>query len=87
MACDLAVTPLTDGFVAPAGPEAAAALKKLDARAPLGSTDMAKALSAIADGLDADSTRSRARADPARRGVLRVRRESKRPGSLVWSPR
>lgn len=44
VAVDLNAIPLTDGFVAPKSAEMQQALRKLDLRAPLGSTDMIAAL-------------------------------------------
>jgi len=55
VALDLNAIPLTEGFVDPAGPEMAEALQKLNARVPLGPTDMAKALKAATDSFAADS--------------------------------
>jgi len=60
MACDLSAAALTESFVAPGSLEMAEALKKLDARVPLGSTDMQKALSAVADGFAGGSQNPRA---------------------------
>lgn len=45
-AVDIAAVPLTKGFVAPGSEELAAALKALEARVPLGATDMVAALEA-----------------------------------------
>ena len=47
LAVDLNAIPMTKGFVAPKGPEIDAAIAKLEGRAPLGSTDMAKALNGL----------------------------------------
>jgi len=60
MAVDLHATPLTEGFVTPNGAEMAAGLKKLDARVPLGSTDMGKAMTAAAESFPAGSENPRA---------------------------
>jgi len=60
MACDLSTAALTKSFVPPGSPEMAEALTKLDARVPLGSTDMQKALSAVVDGFAAGSQNPRA---------------------------
>src|SRR5689334_3901969 len=49
MAVDLKAVPMTNGFVAPNGPEMKAALDKLNRRVPLGSTDMEIALKAARD--------------------------------------
>ncbi|MCC7084653.1 MAG: VWA domain-containing protein, partial [Pirellulales bacterium] len=46
MAVDLNAVPMSNGFVAPNGPEMKAALEKLHRRVPLGSTDMEAALEA-----------------------------------------
>ena len=51
MAVDLNADPLTAKFVAPQSKEMADALAALDARVPLGATDMEKALSAAAGRL------------------------------------
>ncbi|MFO0897267.1 MAG: hypothetical protein U0836_07575 [Pirellulales bacterium] len=48
IAVDADVVPLTKGFVAPGGDEAQAAVAALEARVPLGSTDMPAALRAAA---------------------------------------
>ena len=48
MAFDLNATPLTQGFVAPNGPEMAEALGALERRTPLGSCDLEKALDTAA---------------------------------------
>ena len=50
---------MSDSFVAPGSPEMAAAMKKLDARTPLGSTDMADALTAAADSFAAEAKNPR----------------------------
>ena len=60
LAVDLNAAALTDGFVAPTGPEMDAALKKLDARVPLGATDMEKAITALAESYQAGSHNARA---------------------------
>lgn len=49
VAVDLNAIPLTDGFVAPKSAEMQQALRKLDLRAPLGSTDMVAALQGAID--------------------------------------
>ena len=60
LAVDLNAIPLTKAFAAPNSPEMADALKKLEARVPLGSTDMQTALSAAADSFSGDAKNSRA---------------------------
>jgi len=47
MAVDLDAVPLTSAFVAPAGDEMTEALAALEARVPLGASDMAKAVEAV----------------------------------------
>ncbi|NQU20353.1 MAG: VWA domain-containing protein, partial [Candidatus Nealsonbacteria bacterium] len=59
IAVDDHAIPMSDTFVAPGSPEMAAALKKLDARTPLGSTDMADALTAAADSFAAEGKNPR----------------------------
>ena len=49
-----------ESLVAPTGPKMAAALQKLDARVPLGSTDMEKALTAAAASFPAGSKNAKA---------------------------
>src|SRR5262245_14603305 len=44
MAVDMKATPMSAGFVAPQGPEMQAALAKLNARTPLGATDLESGL-------------------------------------------
>ncbi len=60
IAVDLNAVPLTESFVAPDSSEMTAALKKLDARVPLGATDMEKALTAAADSFQSGSQNARA---------------------------
>jgi hypothetical protein len=60
LACDLDAVALTPGLVAPGGPEVAAAIQKLGARVPLGSTDIDKALTRAADLLVAEGRDLRA---------------------------
>lgn len=60
IAVDLHAIPLTKNFVESNGPEMKAALGKLHARVPLGSTDMEKALTAAADSYPAVSPNLRA---------------------------
>ncbi|NQU24828.1 MAG: VWA domain-containing protein [Candidatus Nealsonbacteria bacterium] len=52
-AVDVHAVSMTRGFVAPDGPEMAEARKKLDRRVPLGSTDLAGALQAVAERFQA----------------------------------
>jgi tetratricopeptide (TPR) repeat protein len=59
MAMDLNAVPLTQGFVAPNGKEMADALAALDARVPLGATDMEKALTAVTASFAGDSKNPR----------------------------
>lgn len=59
MACDLRAVPLSEGFVSPVGPAMEAALAKLDARVPLGSTDMEKALQSAVEAFDPNSNNGR----------------------------
>ncbi len=49
LAVDLNAIPMTDGFVGPKSAEMQQALRKLDMRAPLGSTDMVAALQSAID--------------------------------------
>ncbi|MCG2684963.1 MAG: hypothetical protein L6306_15270 [Planctomycetales bacterium] len=60
MAVDLNAVPLTETFVAPGGREMADALSALDARVPLGATDMQKAVDAAVDSFAGDSKNARA---------------------------
>ena len=60
MAVDLNAIPLTKTFVAPSSKEMANALTELDARVPLGVTDMAKALDAVGDSYGGASKNARA---------------------------
>lgn len=60
IAVDLDATPLTDTFVPADSAEMRAALAKLDARVPLGSTDMGRGLSVAAKGFDSQSDKRRA---------------------------
>ncbi|NQT37970.1 MAG: hypothetical protein HQ581_10800 [Planctomycetes bacterium] len=60
MAIDVNAVPLTEAFVAPAGPQMAGALEKLNMRVPLGSTDMQKALQSAAGSFDQSGTNPRA---------------------------
>ncbi|MCD4727178.1 MAG: hypothetical protein K8R46_05930, partial [Pirellulales bacterium] len=60
MAVDLNAVPLTETFVAPGGQEMADALSALDARVPLGATDMQKAVDAAVDSFAGDSKNARA---------------------------
>ena len=60
MAVDLNAIPLTKTFVAPNSKEMAEALAALDARVPLGATDMAKAIAAVVDSYGGESKNSRA---------------------------
>jgi len=47
VAVDVNAVPMTESFVGPKSPEMAQALAKLDARVPLGATDMQKAIEAV----------------------------------------
>jgi hypothetical protein len=58
LAADVETTDMTAGFVS--AQDAAAAIDKIRARAPLGSTDMPSMLSAVVDRFDAQSDRARA---------------------------
>ena len=60
VAVDLNAVPLTKTFVAPNGSEIADALAALEARVPLGSTDISKALTAVLESYDAGSKNLRA---------------------------
>ena len=60
VAVDLNAIPLTTTFVAPDGKEMAAALAALDARAPLGASDMEKAINSVVSVFAADSKNPRA---------------------------
>ena len=60
MAVDLNAIPLTKTFVAPDSSEMAAALKELDARVPLGATDMERAVLAVAGSFAGESKNQRA---------------------------
>jgi hypothetical protein len=60
MAVDLQAVDLSGGFVGPVSRETQAALKKLEQREPLGSTDLAAALEAAIKSFDGKSTRPRA---------------------------
>jgi hypothetical protein len=60
MAVDLNAAPLTKTFVAPSGKEMTDALAALDARVPLGATDMAKAIGAIVESYGPESKNARA---------------------------
>ena len=55
VAVDLNAIPLSKTFVAPNSKEMAAALAALDARVPLGATDMAKAVEAVVDSYGGES--------------------------------
>lgn len=59
MAVDLDAVDLTSGFVAPKGDDIANAVNELNARTPLGSTDMEKVLSAAVDRLASDGRDAR----------------------------
>ena len=59
IAVDLNAVPLTKTFVAPGGKEMTDALAALDARVPLGATDMKKALAAAAESFQGDSKNAR----------------------------
>jgi len=60
LAVDLDAVPMSEGFVAPAGEEMAAAMEKLDRRAPLGATDLAAGLDAALDAFPSGSENPRA---------------------------
>ena len=60
MAVDLNAIPLTKTFVAPDSKEMADALAALEARVPLGATDMEKALTGLASAFAGESKRPRA---------------------------
>ena len=60
VAVDLNAIPLTKTFVAPNGKEIAGALAALDARVPLGATDMSKAIGAVVESYSGQSTGARA---------------------------
>ena len=60
VAFDLNAAPLTQGFVAPNGPEMAAALAALNRRTPLGSCDLEKALDTAAKSFAGDGKSPRA---------------------------
>ena len=60
MAVDLNAVGLTKGFVAPNGKEVADALAALDARVPLGATDMEKALTTAAGSFSGEAKNARA---------------------------
>ncbi|NUQ65932.1 MAG: VWA domain-containing protein, partial [Pirellulales bacterium] len=60
IAADIYAVGMTQGFAAPNSPEMAAALQKLDARVPLGATDMDKALTTAAGSFRGDSANPRA---------------------------
>jgi len=55
VAVDTRPVPMTSGFVAPNSPEMKAAVAKLSKRAPLGATDMSKALDYIASAYSPES--------------------------------
>lgn len=59
MAVDLEAVDLTSGFVAPTGDGITTALDELNARTPLGSTDMQKVLNAAVDRLASDGRNAR----------------------------
>jgi hypothetical protein len=59
IAVDLNAIPLTSGFVAPTSAEMQQALRKLDLRTPLGSTDMIAALQGAIDSFGPASTNPR----------------------------
>ena len=59
-AIDIRPIPLTSGFVPPGSEEMKAALAKLSKRAPLGATDMSKALDYIGSAFPAESKAARA---------------------------
>jgi len=58
LAVDLNAVPMTDGFVAPHSAAMQQALRKLERRAPLGSTDMIGALQQAAAGLSSEKGRA-----------------------------
>ena len=60
VAVDLNAIPLTKTFVAPDGSEMGEALKELDARVPLGATDMEKAIGAVVGSFGGESKNPRA---------------------------
>ena len=60
VAVDLNAIALTKTFVAPSGKEMADALAGLDARVPLGATDMSKAIGAVVDSYSGQSRGARA---------------------------
>ena len=60
MAVDLNAVPITETFVAPNGNEMTEALATLDARVPLGATDMQKAVEATVDSFSGASKNARA---------------------------
>ncbi len=60
VAVDLNAVPLTQTFVAPNSKEMEAALAALDARVPLGATDMAKAVEAVVGSYGGESKNARA---------------------------
>ena len=60
VAVDLHAIPLSKKFVAPNSKEMEAALAELDARVPLGATDMAKAIEAVVDSYRGESKNARA---------------------------
>ena len=59
VAVDLNAIPLTDGFVAPKGAEMQQALRKLELRTPLGSTDLIAALQGAIDSYGPANTNPR----------------------------
>ena len=59
MSVGLKAVPLSQGFVAPGSPEMAAAMAKLNAQVPVGTTDMEKALMAAAGAFTADAQGAR----------------------------
>ena len=60
MAVDLNAIPLTKTFVSPESPEMAKALAALEARVPLGATDVPKAVQAVVDSFAGEKAGSRA---------------------------
>ncbi|NLF07812.1 MAG: hypothetical protein GX594_07505, partial [Pirellulaceae bacterium] len=60
MAVDLNAIPLTETFVKPDGPEMAEALAALNARVPLGATDMPKAVQAVVASFSGEAAGNRA---------------------------
>jgi hypothetical protein len=60
LAADLDTNRLSEGFVAPGSPEMAQAVQKLNARVPLGSTDMENVLTAVATGFAGRTGNARA---------------------------